>query len=233
MICLPFAGGGTAFFQPWTKHANPSLRLRPICLPGREERIMEPAFTQMAPLLDWLDVVLEPFLDRPHVLFGHSMGGIVGYALCQRRMQRGQPLPQALIASACLPPPLRRRVMMHQLDKPALLDHLLRYDPANQALGLYPELWDMAEPVLRADFTVVETYDPGALPALPIPVIALSGRTDPLIAADDMTRWSAQAAGFRHHILDGGHFFPRDAPVQVLECINSSLRDLVGSSAET
>ncbi|KMK66292.1 thioesterase II family protein [Puniceibacterium sp. IMCC21224] len=231
LICLPFAGGGTAFFHPWTNLPSPGLRIRPVCPPGREGRIKEAPFTRMGPLLDWLDEQLVPVLLRPHVLFGHSMGGMISYAWCLRRLQQNLPLPHVLVVSACIPPPVQRSVLMHTLDKPTLLARLRGYDPANLAFDIYPELWDLMEPVLRADFAVVETFEPAETPRLPIPVIALSGRDDPLIPAAAMAQWASRGSGFRHHFFDGGHFFPRNAPAKVLNTIASSILDLTGSVA--
>lgn len=225
LICLPHAGGGTAMFHPWKAKPLRGLGVHPVCLPGREARIREKPFTRMAPLLDWLEAQLGSVLQEPHILLGHSMGGVVGYALCLRRMRRNLPLPQALVVSACLPPPVQRPVLMHRLEKSALLDRLRGYDPANLAFDTYPELWDLMEPALRADFSVVETFDPPPSPPLPIPVIALSGRDDPLIRASDMNRWSDRAESFEHHSFDGGHFYLRNAPDQVLEQVIGSLSD--------
>lgn len=226
MICLPFAGGGSAFFQPWKNADCESFRIRSVCLPGREGRIRDPLLTNMSAVLDWLERHLGASLDRPYVLFGHSMGGSVAYALCHRRMQRGQSLPQALVVSACLPPPIRRPVIMHQLSKADLLEALLAYDKTNASLRKYPELWDLFEPVLRADFAVIETYVPDDPLSLPIPVIALSGSDDPLIHAPDMTHWSTRGSAFAHHTFAGGHFFPRERPTEVLETIARTLPEL-------
>lgn len=228
MICLPFAGGGTAFYHPWTVHHNPYFRIHPVCLPGRESRIKETPFTRMNPLLDWLDAQLSDTMQRPHILFGHSMGGVVSYALCLRRRQRNLPLPKALVVSACMPPPMQRQIQMHSLDKPALLEQLRGYDPVNMAFDTYPELWELMEPVLRADFAVIETYHPGQAEALPIPIIALSGRDDPLIPPVSMRQWANYGSGFQHHQFAGGHFFLRHAPNETLNCVKRSVQEMTG-----
>lgn len=230
LICLPHAGGGSAAFHPWTVRPPQELRIRPVCLPGREARILEAPFTRMESVLDWLEMQLGPVLQNPHILLGHSMGGVIGYALCLRRMQRNQPLPQALVVSACLPPPVQRPVLMHRLEKSDLLNRLRGYDPANLAFDTYPELWDLMEPVLRADFAVVETFDPPPQPPLSIPVIALSGRGDPLIRASDMERWSDRTRNFEHHSFDGGHFFLRNAADDVLAQLIRCISDLKGTT---
>ncbi|WP_372833604.1 thioesterase II family protein [Puniceibacterium confluentis] len=231
LICLPYAGGGTSIFHPWTQQAGPGLRVCPVCLPGREGRIGETPFARMSPLLDWLETHLEASWQRPHILFGHSMGGIVAYALCLRRMRFGRTLPQALVVSACRPPPVRRDVQMHRLGGTELRARLRAYDPANLAYDTYPELWDLMEPVLRADLAVIETFDPGQVARLPIPVIALSGLQDPLVASDDMAGWSDAGCAFDHHRFDGGHFFLRDAPAAVLHRMTQSLCELTGAPA--
>ncbi|MEP5728226.1 MAG: alpha/beta fold hydrolase [Sulfitobacter sp.] len=231
MICLPHAGGGSALYQSAVQRGIPGLQIKPICLPGREARIREKPLTSMTSVLDWLDAQLEQTVHQPHILFGHSMGGIVGHALCLRRLERGLPLPQALIVSACLPPPVTRRKVLHKLDKASLLRALMSYDAANGALGKYPELWDLLEPPLRADFTVIETYHPTDLPRLPIPVIALSGRSDPMVAPEDMKNWAKRGSNFKHHVFDGGHFYLRDAVMDVMSTAAKSVVDLVDFTA--
>ncbi|MGJ8547329.1 MAG: thioesterase II family protein [Sulfitobacter sp.] len=226
LICLPFAGGGTAFYYPWTVHPDPCFRVHPVCLPGREGKIRETPFTRMNPLLDWLDAQLSHTMQQPHILFGHSMGGVVSYALCLRRMKCNLPLPKALVVSACMPPPMQRQIKMHSLEKTALLEQLRGYDPVNMAFDAYPELWDLMEPVLRADFSVIETYEPEQIEPLPIPIIALSGRDDPLISPASMGKWANCGSAFQHHQFAGGHFFLRQAPREILDCVKRSVQEM-------
>src|SRR5437764_11438101 len=72
LFCLPYAGGGASIFRTWSELLSPEIELCPVQLPGRENRLPERPFSQMSDLIPTLAVALEPYLDMPHALFGHS-----------------------------------------------------------------------------------------------------------------------------------------------------------------
>ncbi|MFT7370005.1 MAG: pyochelin biosynthetic protein PchC [Octadecabacter sp.] len=218
VICLPHAGGGAGLFSGWQAPAG--MRLHPVCLPGRELRIREPLFHTLDPVLDWLEEELADILDCAHIILGHSMGAVVGHALCQRRLSVGKRLPRALVVSACLPPVLRVRRDLHLLDDTALLVKLIGFDPENVALAEHPELWEMMAPVIRADFAVIDDANISPDQQLPIPIMALCGRADPMVTPTQMTEWVDIGDGFTQHSFDGGHFYLRNASVRILQAMS-------------
>ena len=52
LFCIPFAGGGAAFYRRWVKKMQGLLTVCPVQLPGREERIAEEPYTDMDRMLD-------------------------------------------------------------------------------------------------------------------------------------------------------------------------------------
>ena len=87
LICLPFAGGGAAAYRPWLKHLPSDIEMCLVQLPGRETRMRETPYTRLDELVTDLVPALEPFLDRPYALFGHSMGALTAYELTRRLKQ--------------------------------------------------------------------------------------------------------------------------------------------------
>src|SRR5260221_5976848 len=84
IFCIPFAGGGASFYRAWAYSAPPSIALRPVQLPGREERFTETPYDRMPQLVQAAADALAPLLDKqPFALFGHSMGALVCYELAQ------------------------------------------------------------------------------------------------------------------------------------------------------
>ena len=219
VICLAHAGGGAGLFQGWQPPAG--MRLHPVCLPGREVRIREPLFQKLEPLLDWLEAEVADVLGRPHIIFGHSMGAAVAHAFCQRRLSVGKRLPSALVVSACLPPALRIRRHLHLLDDAALLTKLIGFDLENMALSENPELWEMMAPIIRADFAVIDDAGIGPHQRLPIPIVALCGRSDPMVTPTQMAQWAAICKDFTQHSFDGGHFYLRNASAAILQSISN------------
>src|SRR4051812_16116409 len=81
LFCFPYAGGGAILFRRWQDSFTRSIRICPVQLPGRGNRIQETPFTSVEPLADVLTQVLLPYLDRPFAFFGHSMGGIICFEI--------------------------------------------------------------------------------------------------------------------------------------------------------
>lgn len=86
VLCLPYAGAGGSVYarrQRGLRERGCPVEVIPVRLPGREGRATEPRFAQLGPLVRALDAELGPILDRPGpcLLYGHSMGALLGYAL--------------------------------------------------------------------------------------------------------------------------------------------------------
>src|SRR5687768_10798540 len=79
LFCFPYAGGGASIFRRWSDELPPSVEVCPVQLPGRENRLREPPFTRIDPLVRALAHALRPNLNRPFALFGHSMGALIGF----------------------------------------------------------------------------------------------------------------------------------------------------------
>src|SRR6266498_628486 len=84
LFCFAHAGGGAAFFRPWRLSMVPDIDVRAVTLPGRESRVHEPPYRRIEQLLDPLCAALEPHLDRPYALFGHSLGAVLAYEVARR-----------------------------------------------------------------------------------------------------------------------------------------------------
>jgi medium-chain acyl-[acyl-carrier-protein] hydrolase len=84
LFCLPYAGGGASVYRAWAGLLPAEIELCVIQLPGREQRIGEPAYTSMPDLVAALAEQLAPWAaDLPYALFGHSLGALVAYELGQ------------------------------------------------------------------------------------------------------------------------------------------------------
>ena len=56
MLCLPYAGGGASLYRQWPA-ALPGTDVVAVQLPGREERITEPAIASIASLVSAVSCV--------------------------------------------------------------------------------------------------------------------------------------------------------------------------------
>jgi surfactin synthase thioesterase subunit len=221
VFCFPYAGGGASIYNGWSAALPADVELCALQIPGRERRIMEPPFQRISPLVDALEPVLAPLLDKPFVFFGYSMGTRIALALAQRWQARGAPLPLGLIMTAA-GAPHRTRPSRDTLDDAAFIDLLRRYEGTPAEVLAHKELLEMVLPMLRADFGIADTV----LPLEPVrcPVSAWAGLEDPHVPPEDLEHWRELTTGeFRLRHFPGRHFFLRTARDSLLAALREEL----------
>nr|BFE70691.1 hypothetical protein GCM10020092_039920 [Actinoplanes digitatis] len=123
LFCFPYAGGGATAFQPWSTRLPANVEVWPVCLPGREQRLFDPAYTSLDDLVRELRGELAgPIADSgvPVAFFGHSMGALLAFELARALRDNGDTQPSTLVLSGRAAPhhvtgraplgPARRRV---------------------------------------------------------------------------------------------------------------------------
>jgi len=208
MFCFPFAGGGAAVFRNWTAIAPAEIEVCPVQLPGRENRIGEPAFHNMSSLADAATTALRPLLDLPFAFFGHSMGALLAFEIARRLRAIAYDGPAVIMASAARAPQVPRTSITYNLPVPQLLAELRRLEGTPTGVLDHPELVELVLPLIRADFQVVETYRYRHAPPLNCPIVALGGLEDRHVSAEQLEAWGAQTSTeFVRCMLPGGHFY--------------------------
>jgi len=223
LYCLPYAGGSTAVFSSWPARLGPDIEVCPVLLPGREARIGEPTPARMAdlvpPLAEGLAAHLAAAPATPYALFGHSMGALIAFEVSRRLAALGLPAPERLFLSAAGPVRGPERVDKHRLDDRDLLQTLRRMNGTPAEFFDDPDLVALLLPMIRADFTLAETFSVPDGVVQPVPITAFAGAQDGSISPAEVDRWRRHTTGgFDLHVLPGDHFYIH-APAPVLEVI--------------
>jgi surfactin synthase thioesterase subunit len=199
-------------------------------LPGRGSRILEPPFTDFHALIQSLRRELEPFLDRPTAFFGHSMGGLIAFELAHELRRRGLPAPLRVFVSACSAPQLRNKdAPIHRLPDSQFLMELRRRYGAMAGLLEHPDLLEVFVPLLRADFSVCESYVYQPHPPLDCPISAFGGSADTRPNASEVAAWHTHTRNrFTLQIFPGDHFFLHRAGCSLVRVMNQQLRQVRG-----
>jgi surfactin synthase thioesterase subunit len=197
-------------------------------LPGHGSRILEPPFTDFHMLIQSLRRELEPFLDRPTAFFGHSMGGLIAFELAHELRKRGLPAPLRVFVSACSAPQLRRKdAPIHRLPDSQFLMELRRRYGAMAGLLEHPDLLEVFLPLLRADFSVCESYLYQPHPPLDCPISAFGGSADTRPHASEVAAWHTHTRNrFTLQIFPGDHFFLHRAGCSLVRVMNQQLRQV-------
>jgi surfactin synthase thioesterase subunit len=225
VFCFAHAGGGPSFYRPWGAFLRPEIAVRRVLLPGRESRLEEPPFRHIADLVDPLCSALEPQLNRPYALFGHSMGAVIAYEVARRLSARGTAGPRCLIVSGRKAPGLpANRPLLSALPDDEFVRAVARLGGMPPEVLNEPDLVATVLPALRADYELAETYEPLPGGLLDCPVIGYLGTCDPEVEYTQMLDWQRATTGeFTMRAFRGGHFYLRGARPDVLHAVREDL----------
>jgi medium-chain acyl-[acyl-carrier-protein] hydrolase len=213
LFCLPYAGGGASVYRNFVTYFPETVEVCPIQLPGREDRLSEPLRTSVDDLVAGLIPAVAANTELPYAFFGHSMGALLAFEAIRALSSRGAPLPRHLFVSAHRAPHLPDRArLLHTLGHDEFVQGLKDYAGTPEVVFLDPELSEIFLPILRADFTVCETYTHVPARPLPVPITALGGTADPTVDAAELAAWREHTTRrFDGHLIPGDHFYLRGA----------------------
>ncbi|GAB3638880.1 thioesterase domain-containing protein [Hymenobacter arcticus] len=211
IIALPFAGGSSISYQSLKQYFSKSCPIEVLEYSGRGYRATSNLLTSMQAVVDDLFPVLvqKTSSSTGYVLYGHSMGALVGLMLCRKLYEQQQPLPARLIVSGKAGPAARhtRSTMLHKIGKEAFWNEVFSIGGTPRELNESQDFREYFEPILRADFQVVETFDYEESTPLPIPIQVLYGDGEGLDVAV-IEKWQHESVfPITHQALPGNHFF--------------------------
>lgn len=208
LFIFPFAGGSSVAWRRWMPYLPATWRTEFVVLPGREQRFAEPAFTEMAPLVDAAVAGLAPHLDRPFALYGHSMGAAAAYEVARRLEGMGHAPRHLFLSGRRAPGHPRLTPVIHHLPDEAFKRGLAVLGGTPREVLENDELMTMFLPLLRADFMLSDGYSP--LPGSPssTPATVFGGADDPETDRPALEAWRGAFSGpVRIEVLPGDHFF--------------------------
>jgi surfactin synthase thioesterase subunit len=225
---FPRSGSGALSMADWAGDLPVNIECCAIQRPGREELFAEPPTTSLRSCVVAACDALMPRLDRPYVLFGHSLGGFLAFQVAVELRARGARPPVALFLSAISPVvesharqasraarhlQVRSVITAADLDDDELIEDLLRSgDAAFEAdLSLY---FDSNEEASDA--------------VLDLPIVAIYARDDDIAPREAVLRWGARTSIPLETLeVDGGHLYVSTAARRpVADAIARVLLDL-------
>lgn len=211
-ILLHHAGGDRYAFKRVEEKLSAHFATKSIELPGRGDRFDEKRLTNFEFALHDMLTHVEPEINEPYFFVGVSMGVVFAYELTHLLQAEGHPLPRALFLASRRSEEDYSDLQRFALsEKEVFWEHIMTYDDKSKQLLHHPEILEVVEPVLRADFEILEDYHDTYLPKqkLDIPAYILYGKEDlEKNNAHTSANWQKHFTSFFEvKIFDGGHFF--------------------------
>lgn len=209
LFCLPYAGGSASIYRTWGNQFPDTIEVCPIELPGRGARLREASEANFQALVETLADAITPWLDKPYVLFGHSMGALIGFELARLFRVKKITGPLHFIASGHTAPQIPgRHRPIHNLPDNEFIEELRQLNGTPEAVLNNHELMQLLIPILRADFTINETYVCKDELPLNCPFTVFGGLQDKDVDQASLDAWQQHTtASFSLQMLPGDHFF--------------------------
>jgi len=226
LFCFPYAGGAASVFADWSNDLPDNVQVCGVQLPGRQNRLSETPYRDLSVLVEDLSEAFEDYCDLPFALFGHSMGALISFEFARDLRRKNLPLPVHLFVAGYAAPQLpRRQLPLHNVSDRELIIALHRFRGTPEHLLQNEQLMQMMLPVLRADFSLCETYVYRPEEPLACPITALSGLSSTDASRTELQQWATQTtADFKIKMFSGDHFFLTTARTPLLQLISEELQ---------
>jgi surfactin synthase thioesterase subunit len=191
---------------------------------GRGARIKEDFANDIGEVIDDLYQKMEPLLNQPYAIYGHSMGAKVAYLLAKRIQQEDKRPPLHLFISGTDAPSIpNRKPARHLLPSEEFITSIKEIGGLPDEVLQNQELLEYFEPILRADFKASETYVHKITAPLSLPITVMVGDKEDM-EEEDILEWQSETTipvSFR--TFPGNHFFIFEHEKEIGKIIASSL----------
>jgi medium-chain acyl-[acyl-carrier-protein] hydrolase len=227
LFCFPYAGGSSSMFRSWLKTLPSFIEICVAQLPGREARIGELPYDRLTTMVEAISEAIGPHLDKPFAFFGHSMGAMISMDLARALRRKWKKEPVHLFVSGRRAPQMpRTREFTYNLPEAEFIEELRRLNGTPPEVLANPELMQLMIPLLRADFSVCQTYEYVPEPPLSCPITVFGGLEDET-TREELDAWREQtSATCSVRMAPGNHFFLHSNQPQILRIVEQELRRL-------
>lgn len=223
--CFPHAGAGASAFTAWPAivGAHSNALICAIRLAGRENRLDDLPFFDIADLVEALAAEISDLVTLGAIFYGQCYGAIVAFELVRHLAASQTQLPMRLYAASQIAP----RHLHTEIDSGTLPDDAQGFRDAVRQIGGIEssleddDLWELVEPAIRADHKVLSTYAHSYVQAtIPVPITAVIGAGDartPKLAAMDWRDCTSNS--FTLAEVGKGHFLNRTSATEIINLL--------------
>lgn len=216
LICLPYAAGSASAYRYLARVLPASLLecldIWAVEYPGHGEHLGVTPSRDFSALADALFDAVAFLCAEETVVFGYSLGAMLGFELARRLRDRTGRSPAALLVAACGAPQLTSDGPDVTASPAALAEFLGRQDAAAASAREVAQRWRWYQAVFGLRRTYRYTDDR----PLVCPITAFGGAEDEEVSEAALRGWREQTAHpglFAYHLVPGQrHLFLRHPP---------------------
>ena len=218
IIALPFAGGNKYSYRELSNLVPNNYEWETLELPGRGARMMDGLFPDIRQLAEKIiDDLIKIAAGHEYIIYGHSMGTLLGYELTKMLIDRGEALPKLLFFTGKGGPSVVREKIVSNLPNKEFWEEVKDLGGVPEELLENDEILEFFGPIMRADFKAVEDYRYDSDDdLLPVPIFVRAGDQEG-ISYDQLHAWQAMTSyPLDSNTLPGNHFFIFKHPQHIM-----------------
>lgn len=217
LFLLHFAGGNSYSYKEISGLLKDFDTIS-LELPGRGRRIDEPLLKDFDhAAIDFYNQIVNRLNSNDFAIYGHSMGAVLAFKVSEMLENIGR-APVCLFVSGNPGPGIKENKKRYLMTHDNFLKELKSLGGLPDFLLDNKELFDFFEPILRADFEIVEKKDTCGGIVISSPIFAMMGTDEEY--AESISNWSYFTnTSFNYEVLKGDHFFIIQHPKRVAEII--------------
>ena len=208
LFCLPYAGGNSFTYHNLKKHLDDFIHPVAVELPGHGHLFNE---IQLDSLDKMADYVFGEIAEKVHhtqwALFGHSMGGMLGYLVARLAPERLCPPPLHLFISARRPASVEPPFYWTDFSREEFMNRISQLGGIPEEVLANRELMEIFEPILYRDVKALETHSHDDTAPVTCPITVLVGRDDDIPEKQAQLWLRDTIAPVSVRSFPGGHFF--------------------------
>lgn len=227
VVCLHHAAGSVPLYLNWQDYLPDFIELYALQLPGRGSSLREPVIKDIDKAVNEIAQLIHNEIAEPYVLFGHSLGTLLGFETIRYLDKNNMKLPAHFFASGLGAPHVlsckHRRDLMSEKE---LLAVLASYDKDRVVQSdAYYDLLKLILPAAFADFKMHDTYVHQQGNFLPCPITAIAGTHDEDHQPQTIEAWrQLTAKEYLIKFFEGGHMYFMDHPTPFLDWFSEQLQ---------
>ena len=227
VFAFPFAGAFEFSYNQIKGFFGSQIEFKTLSLAGRGKRHGEKLMKNVLDISDDLYNLIKNDLHTPYILFGHSLGALLGYLVLKRIRNENKPMPlQVFFTGAKSPSKRLKTTERYLLKKEEFTKVIKNLGGSSDEVLDNPELMDYLEPILRADLEALETYVYEDDDPMEFPLFVAAG-TEENISKDDLAAWTEITTGsFEMKWYKGSHFFIFDTREKIMEDICERIKKI-------
>lgn len=162
LLAFPFAGASAQVFDSFKHHLPIGFNLSAIQYPGRGVLINKPLIYKIDDMINFLQKdIIDCFAHYQNIwIYGHSLGALIAYEMLTFFHKNKWSIEHCTLNIGACPPPsqIQTNKKIHHLPDNEFLTQLVKSNGLQKEFTSNKSLMEMYLPILRADFTIYETY---------------------------------------------------------------------------